>query len=118
MAVIDPWCIDNYVKKYPYCYWADGKELPMTMWSAKRIFQLDPEPPEVEHENEYILRAQQQPNRDAFCFFLHHYEKRLNKRIRKCDTFYPKQTSKICEQVACVQQNERKVYYWSNTKQS
>lgn len=82
MAVIDPWCIDHYTKKYPYCYWADGKELPMTMRDAKRIFQLEPDPPEVEHENEYILRAQQQPNKDAFCFFLHHYEKRLNKRIK------------------------------------
>lgn len=81
MPVYDPWCIDSYVKKYPYSYWADGMELPMTMWSAKRIFQLDPEPPVVENENEYILRAQQQPGKDAFCFFLHHYEKRLNKRI-------------------------------------
>lgn len=82
MRESDLWSIDNYVKKYPYSYWVDGVEQPMTMWSAKRIFQLEPEPPEVKHENEYILRAQQQPNRDAFCFFLHHYEKRLNKRIK------------------------------------
>lgn len=76
MVTTDPWNIENYVQKYP------GSGQPMTMRDAKRIFQLDPEPPAVEHENEYILRAQQQPNRDAFCFFLHHYEKRLNKRIR------------------------------------
>ena len=82
MRESDLWSIDNYVKKYPYSYWVDGVEQPMTMWSAKRIFQLEPEPPEVKHENEYILRAQEQPNRDAFCFFLHHYEKRLNKRIK------------------------------------
>ena len=76
MVMIDPWRIENYVRKYP----EDGQ--PMTMRDAKRIFQLEPEPPEVEHENEYILRAQEQPNKDAFCFFLHHYEKRLNKRIK------------------------------------
>ena len=29
MPTHDPWCIDHYTKKYPYCYWADGKELPM-----------------------------------------------------------------------------------------
>lgn len=76
MVTTDPWSIEHYVQKYP----ENGQ--PMAMQDAKRIFQLDPEPPAVEHENEYILRAQQQPNRDAFCFFLHHYEKRLNKRIK------------------------------------
>jgi len=76
MVTTDPWNIKNYVQKYP------GNGQHMTMRDAKRIFQLDPEPPEVKHENEYILRAQQQPTRDAFCFFLHHYEKRLNKRIK------------------------------------
>lgn len=76
MAVTDLWCLENYVQKHP------GNAQPMTMRDAKRIFQLDPEPPDVEHENEYILRAQQQPNRDAFCFFLHHYETRLNRRIK------------------------------------
>lgn len=76
MVTTDPWSIEHYVQKYP------GNGQPMAMQDAKRIFQLDPEPPAVEHENEYILRAQQQPDRGAFCFFLHHYEKRLNKRIR------------------------------------
>lgn len=107
MPVTDPWCIDNYVKKYPYSYWLDGVEQPMTMWSAKRIFQLSPDPPEVEHENEYILRAQQQPNRDAFCFFLHHYETRLNRRIKNLTVgdaelrYHPDRFMDI--KMACVQ---------------
>lgn len=79
MPVTDPWCIDHYVPRYPYFLLEKG----MTTWEAEHVFQLEPEPPEVEDENEYILRAQKQPNKDAFYLFLHHYEKRLNKRINQ-----------------------------------
>ena len=40
MVTTDPWSIENYVPKY------SGSGQPMTMRDAKRIFQLEPEPPE------------------------------------------------------------------------
>lgn len=39
---------------------------------AERIFQLDPEPPQVDSLNEYILSALQEKNLIYFSFFLHH----------------------------------------------
>ena len=79
MSTHDPWCIDHYAPRYPYFMLEKG----MTMWEVEHVFQLEPEPPVVEDENEYILRAQKQPGKDAFYLFLHHYEKRLNKRINQ-----------------------------------
>ena len=71
----------------PSSYWAKYSFLTepkgLTMWEVERIFQLDPEPPVRENLNEYIFKAVQSRKLRWFSFFLHHYENRLNGRIRR-----------------------------------
>lgn len=67
----------EYITKYPFLLNADG----LTMAEVQRIFQLDPEPPEVEDINDYIQSAVDTADLRHFTFFLHHYEKRLNNRV-------------------------------------
>ena len=71
----------------PSSYWAKYSFLTepkgLTMWEVERIFQLDPEPPVQENLNEYIFKAVQSRELRWFSFFLHHYENRLNGRIRR-----------------------------------
>ena len=54
----------------------------ITLVEAERIFQLQPEPPEMENLNAYVLLAILKKELKYFSFFLHHYERFLNQRIR------------------------------------
>lgn len=67
----------EYIQKYPFLLNANG----LTMADVQRVFQLDPEPPEVEDINDYIISWAASANLQHFSFFLHHYEKRLNSRV-------------------------------------
>ena len=53
------------------------------MREVERIFQLDPEPPVRGNLNDYILETVQSRDLRWFSFFLHHYENRLNGRVRR-----------------------------------
>ena len=68
----------SYWAKYSFLTEPKG----LTMWEVERIFQLDPEPPVRENLNDYIFKAVQSRELRWFSFFLHHYENRLNGRIR------------------------------------
>ena len=70
------WALTGYVQKYP---------LPAEAFEQKdveRIFCLEPEPPAVDNLNDYILTALREKNLDYLSFFLHRYERILNRRIR------------------------------------
>ncbi len=69
------WNMENYTRKVPPSTVTTYKE-------AESFFQLDPEPPQVEDPNDYILAAQEQRELRYLSFFLHTYEKKLNGRIR------------------------------------
>ena len=47
------------------------------MREVQNVFQLDPEPPQMEL-NDYIREAVRKRDLSYFFFFLHHFEKRLN----------------------------------------
>ena len=55
----------------------------LTTEEAERIFQLTPAPPRVEKLNDHIIHAVAEKDMKHFFFFLHRYEKRLNRAIRK-----------------------------------
>ena len=52
----------------------------LTMREVRNVFQLDPEPPQMEL-NDYIREAVRHKDLAYFSFFLHHFEKRLNSVI-------------------------------------
>ena len=66
------WDLTAYAAKVPF-YNADD----LTMREVRNVFQLDPEPPQMEL-NEYICEAVHRKDLAYFSFFLHHFEKRLN----------------------------------------
>ena len=66
------WDMAGYAAKVPF-YNADD----LTMREVQSVFQLDPEPPQMEL-NDYICKAVQKRDLTYFSFFLHHFEKRLN----------------------------------------
>ena len=66
------WDLTGYVAKVPF-YNADD----LTMREVQNVFQLDPEPPQMEL-NDYICEAVRKRDLSYFSFFLHHFEKRLN----------------------------------------
>lgn len=74
MAQLSDWTWDltGYAAKVPF-YNADD----LTMREVQSIFQLDPEPPQMEL-NDYIREAIHRKDLTYFSFFLHHFEKRLN----------------------------------------
>ncbi len=74
-----PWELRGYCVKYSFLAQPEG----LTIREVKRVFQLDPPPPEMEALNDYIISAQRTQNLDDFSFFLHHYESRLNSRISR-----------------------------------
>ena len=53
----------------------------VTQKEVKCIFQLTPEPPAMASLNDYILAAKDSGNNNFFAYFLHCYEKQLNRRI-------------------------------------
>ena len=73
------WELSGYCAKYSFLTEPKG----LTMREVERIFQLDPEPPTHENLNDYIIKAVQSQELCWFSFFLHHYENRLNGRIRR-----------------------------------
>ena len=66
------WDLNGYAAKVPF-YNADD----LTMREVQSVFQLDPEPPQMEL-NDYICEAVRKRESSYFSFFLHHFEKRLN----------------------------------------
>ena len=73
------WQLSGYCAKYSFL--TDPKGL--TMREVERISQLDPEPPVRGNLNDYILETVQSRDLRWFSFFLHHYENRLNGRVRR-----------------------------------
>ena len=73
------WELSGYCAKYSFLTEPRG----VTMREVERVFQLDPEPPVHENLNDYIIKAVQSRNLRWFSFFLHHYENRLNGRVRR-----------------------------------
>ena len=69
------WDLTVYAAKVPF-YNADD----LTMREVRNVFQLDPEPPQMEL-NDYIREAVRHKDLAYFSFFLHHFEKRLNSVI-------------------------------------
>ena len=69
------WELNGYAAKVPF-YNADN----LTMREVQNVFQLDPEPPQMEL-NDYICEAVRHKDLAYFSFFLHHFEKRLNSVI-------------------------------------
>ena len=66
------WNLAGYAAKVPYSSTED-----LTMREVQNVFQLDPEPPQMEL-NDYIREAVRKKDLSYFSFFLHHFEKRLN----------------------------------------
>ena len=66
------WELSGYAYKEPF-----ANEDSLTMREVRNIFQLTPEPPQMEL-NEYIYEAVRRKDLACFSFFLHHFEKRLN----------------------------------------
>ncbi len=66
------WDLTVYAATVPF-YNADD----LTMREVRNVFQLDPEPPQMEL-NGYIREAVRHKDLAYFSFFLHHFEKRLN----------------------------------------
>ena len=65
------WELSGYASKVPF-YNADD----LTMREVQSVFQLDPEPPQMEL-NDYICEAVRHNEiLSYFSFFLHHFEKR------------------------------------------
>ena len=73
------WELPGHCAKYSFLTEPKG----LTMREVERIFQLDPEPPVHQNLNDYIIRAVQSQELCWFSFFLHHYENRLNSRVRR-----------------------------------
>ena len=67
------WELPGYCAKYSFLTETKG----LTMREAERIFQLDPEPPQME-QSDNIREAVRKRDLSYFSFFLHHFEKRLN----------------------------------------
>lgn len=66
------WDLTGYAAKVPF-YNADD----LTMREVQSVFQLDPEPPQMEL-NDYICEAVRKRDSSYFSFFLYRFEKRLN----------------------------------------
>ena len=73
------WELSGHCVKYSFLTEPKG----LTMREVERIFQLDPEPPTHENLNDYIIKAVRSRELRWFSFFLHHYENRLNGRVRR-----------------------------------
>ena len=69
------WELNGYAAKVPF-----SNEDSLTMREVRDVFQLDPEPPQMEL-NGYIGEAIHRKDLAYFSFFLHHAEKRLNSVI-------------------------------------
>ena len=79
MDIAWTWELSGYCAKYSFLTESKG----LTMREVEHIFQLDPEPPVLENMNDYIIEAVYSRDLRCFSFFLHHYENRLNGRVRR-----------------------------------
>ncbi len=68
--------MDKYMSKY------ELSSDVLTMHEVEHIFQLSPEPPKLDSLNDYILAELREKDNRNFLFFLHHYEVRMNHRVR------------------------------------
>ncbi len=71
------WDMTGYIPKYGFHCLEKG----LTRLEAERTFQLNPEPPQADNINDYIVMANREKELRYLCFFLHHYEKMLNGRL-------------------------------------
>ncbi len=55
----------------------------LTQWQAEHTFQMFPAPPAPEQWNDLIVKAKQEETMEFFLQFLHFYEPKLNKAVRK-----------------------------------
>ena len=62
------WELSGYASKVPF-----ANEGSLTMCEVQSVFQLDPEPPQMEL-NDYICEAVRKRDLSYFSFFLHHFE--------------------------------------------
>ena len=69
------WELSGYASKVPF-----ANEDSLTMREVRNVFQLDPEPPQMEL-NDYICEVVRHKDLAYFSFFLHHFEKHLNSVI-------------------------------------
>ena len=96
------WELSGHCVKYSFLTEPKG----LTMREVERIFQLDPEPPTHENLNDYIIKAVRSRELRWFSFFLHHYENRLNGRVRRfllregLDRYDPERF--LCYKMGCV----------------
>jgi len=67
----------EYFAKYPLRAAYSG----LTMFEVTHVFQLTPEPPEMDSINDYVVAAIVQNDLRYFSYFLHHIEPRLNGRV-------------------------------------
>ena len=79
MDTVWTWELPGYCAKYSFLTEPKG----LTIREVERVFQLDPEPPVLENMNDYIIEAVHSRELCWFSFFLHHYENRLNNRVRR-----------------------------------
>lgn len=77
MLEVFSWDMPGYIQKNGFTASGVG----ISKYEAEGIFQLDPEPPEMDSLNDYIIAAIQKHNLDYFSFFLYKYERQLNGRI-------------------------------------
>lgn len=54
----------------------------ITVYEAEHFLELCPSPPKRDELNDYIIKAQATKELRYLAFFLHYYEKRLNRRIK------------------------------------
>ena len=62
------WELSGYASKVPF-----ANEDSLTMCEVRNVFQLDPEPPQMEL-NDYIRETVRHKDLAYFSFFLHHFE--------------------------------------------
>ena len=71
--------LEGYLPKYDFKLQNTG----LTTEEAQRIFQLTPTPPETQTLNDHIIHAVAEKDWKHFLFFLHGYESRLNRIVKK-----------------------------------
>ena len=74
--------LEGYLPKYNF----KALRIGLTTEEVEHIFQLTPEPPKVEKLNDHIVNAVTEKDFKHFFFFLHGYEKRLNRAITRFRT--------------------------------
>ncbi len=74
--------LEEYRPKYSFKVMRTG----LTTEEVGRIFQLAPTPPKTEKLNDHLINAVTEKDYKHFFFFLHYYERRLNRAIKRFRT--------------------------------